>query len=66
MIEDWHKSGRWRYTKTMNTNVTAADGTTVIGYYFWCSLSKAYMAVKATGERRTAQKPFQAVAFIEG
>jgi hypothetical protein len=37
----------------------------VIGYYYYCNLSKAYIAVKASGERATAQRQFQAVNFIE-
>lgn len=48
----------------MNTNVTAADGQ-IIGYYYYDNLSKAYIAVKANGERATAQRQFQAVNFIE-
>lgn len=48
----------------MSTNVERSGQ--VIGYYFWCNLSKTYIAVKATGERASAQRQFHAVAFIEG
>ena len=47
----------------MNTDVTRAGQT--IGYYYWCSLSKSYIAVKANGDRATARHQFQAVRFIE-
>ncbi len=47
----------------MNTNVER-DGQ-VIGYYFWCNLSKAIIAVRADGTRATVQRAFQAVRFIE-
>ncbi len=47
----------------MNTNVER-DGQ-IIGYYFFDQLSGTYQAVKATGERATAQRQFQARMFIE-
>ena len=54
-----------RQDRDMNTNVTDANGET-IGYYFFDALSNCYIAVKATGERASAQRQFQARMFIEG
>lgn len=48
----------------MNNNVCDASGN-VLGYYFYCELSKAYIAVKSTGERATAARAFNARHFIE-
>jgi hypothetical protein len=49
----------------VNTTVRNEAGTD-LGYYFWCSLSKAYIAVRTTGGRASARSMTQAERFIRG
>jgi hypothetical protein len=37
-----------------------------LGYFFWCNLSKTYIAVRASGQRASAPGMNQAERFVRG
>jgi hypothetical protein len=43
--------------------VLDADGSE-LGYWFYCNLSKCYIAVKASGERASARDMYLAERFV--
>lgn len=55
-----------RYYKDMNESVVNEQGQEV-GYYFWCPLARAVIAVLSSGpsKRATARHAFQARRWIE-